>query len=661
MNKSSYQVHKPNSVYLEGETRKIFENIFDFFGTLDSVGRVLNLTGRIFQSANTNPDLLIGQQFSQTVFWQSSENTAKMFEKAIEDTVGGEHSRLVLDFRVSADEKIAVELNLQPLLNKAGEKEIFICGQSISERMGQVEHNKPAREQLLFAAENAEIGLWFWDFREDKIYSTSRCNDLFELPAYEILRYDMLRSTIHPDDRAFVDDFLSRSRIEGTKYEEEFRLLYSDGTIEWICAEGRSFLDEAGNPEKMTGVVRKITEEKLAAEELAKVHEREKKARDEAVEANRAKDFFLAFVSHELRSPLNAILGWSKILLTKQVDDETRKNALDTIERSARFQTKLINDLVDSARVSSGKLRLEYRLTNLHEIVRNSYQAQKPTAEARNIHFELASDKQNIPVFGDSGRLQQVFSNLISNAIKFTPEGGKVSIDIQTGEESVAIRVTDSGHGIDSGALPNIFRQFSQGDVDPVKNNAGLGLGLSIVKILVTKHGGFVQAESDGVGKGSRFIVTLPLSENERAVSGELPNVETINRPLEGVRILIVEDDADSREVLQLFFEQSGSYVMSTDSAKAAFDSLTKSRGPLPDIIISDLAMPDEDGYSLIARIRGLPNEKGGKIPALALSAFTSAESKKKAFDAGFDRYCTKPFEPDLLIGDIVGLIRASD
>ena len=218
-------------------------------------------------------------------------------------------------------------------------------------------------------------------------------------------------------------------------------------------------------PSRMMGIVRKITEQKYAVSELAKVYDREKRARDEAVEANRAKDFFLAFVSHELRSPLNAILGWSKILLTKKVDEATRKNALETIERSARLQTKLINDLVDSARVASGKLRLEFHPTNLCEIVRVAYQAQKPTADAHNLDFTFTSDCDEVIVFGDAGRLQQVLTNLISNAIKFTPDGGKVAIDIKTTRETVTVSVKDTGQGINPEALPNIFQQFSQGEV----------------------------------------------------------------------------------------------------------------------------------------------------------------------------------------------------
>ncbi len=639
---------------LSPESLAVFENICDFFGVLDQDGRVVTLSGKIFGTTNTNPELLKDQIFPETVFWQSSEMTPKLLARAISSAARGENSKLTLDFRISADEKTAMEVSVQRLATSGS---IFICGRSISGRKGQPGENRGPSEELLFAAENSAIGLWYWNFNEDCIYATPRCNELFGLPAYETFRYDDYREAIHQEDREFVDEFLGASRDKGTKYQEEFRVQYPDGSIEWISAEGRSFLDENGAPLRMTGVVQKITEQKLAAEEIAKVHERERKAREDAVEANRAKDFFLAFVSHELRSPLNAILGWAKILLARNVDEDTRRNALETIERSARFQTKLINDLVDSARVASGKLRLEYRPTNLHDIVRNSWQALVPTAQAKNIDIEFRSDRESIPLFGDASRLQQVFGNLISNAIKFTPEGGSVLVDLQTAEESVQVQVTDTGYGIDPTALPHIFKQFSQGDIDQAKLNVGLGLGLSIVKILVTKHGGVVHAESEGVGKGSRFTVTLPLTDKPIEVDEETTARPLKGRPLDGCQIVIVEDDPDSREVLELFLAQNGASVRSYESVRSALAGIG-SNG-LPNVIISDLGMPDEDGYSLIQKIRALPPENGGAVPAIALSAFTSEESRKKALELGFNKYSTKPFEHDQLIRDLLDLLNA--
>lgn len=636
---------------LSPETVRIFENIFDFFGLLDIEGRVLSLSGRIFRVTNTDPGLLTGQVFHETVFWQSSEMTSKLLATAITHAGEGQSSKLILDFRVGADDKAPVEVSIQQL-GPTGQ--VFISGTAISDRRIRAGQNREAREQLLFAAENAAIGLWFWDLPGDRIYATARCNELFGLSSYETYRYENYRMAIHPEDRDFVDSFIADFRDRGLKYEEEFRVVYADGTVEWLLAEGRSFVDQSGRPERMTGAVRKITQQKLAAEEVAKVHEREKKAREEAVQANQAKNDFLSFISHELRGQLNNILGWLNILRTRTVDDERRRNALEIVERSARAQKKLLDDLVDIGRVESGRLRLEYRPTNLYDIVRNTWQAHLALAQEKKIRLEFTSDSENIPLFGDPSRLLQVFGNLLSNAVKFTPEGGEVSIKIETGSDSVSVRVADTGYGIDPAILPSIFDQFAQG-MTMGKTNVGLGLGLSIVKILVGKHRGAVRAESEGVGKGSTFTVTLPLAET-RIVEQNVRQFDADNRkPLADRSILIVEDDPDSREVLELFLTQNGADVRSFDSVRAALASY--GQDGLPNIVISDLGMPDEDGYSLIQQIRSLPPEKGGQIPAVALSAFTSDESRRKAIESGFSRYCTKPFEHDQLIKDLLELI----
>jgi PAS domain S-box-containing protein len=635
----------------------VFHSVFDLYGTLDESGNILDLRGRIFEETNAQPELLIRQPFAETVFWQSSERNSRLIEKAVQSAVNGELVKLLLDFRLSADDKCPVELIFQPVTIESGEKRIFVCALSTASRTEQINEYKNESEHLLLAAENAEIGLWFWDHTDDRLYSTPRCNELFDLPAYEELTYEKFLAVVHPDDRKYIEEFLEATRKQGAKYEEEFRVVYSDGSIEWLCAEGKSFIDSNGKPQRMVGVVRKVTEQKLASAELERVYEREKKARDDAEIANRSKDFFLAFVSHELRSPLNAILGWSKILLTREVNEETRKKALETIEKSAQVQAKLINDLVDSARVASGKLRLEYRQVNLVDIVRSSFEAQKPAAETQALNYAFETKREQIVIFGDSGRLQQVFGNLISNAIKFTPQGGSVKVEIDGNEEAVAVTVSDTGQGIDPKGLPDIFKQFAQGDAETTRRTGGLGLGLSIVNILVVKHGGTVKAESDGLGHGSRFTVTLPLTDAAQVTEAPEALAREISyKKLQGIKILIVEDDPDSREVLQIFLEQNGAAIKTVDSARAAMNLFNDVKADRPDILISDLAMPEEDGYSLISRIRELPAEKGGHIPALALSAFASAESRQKAFEAGFHRYLTKPFEPDSIVDQIVAL-----
>lgn len=636
---------------LDIQSRTIFQNVFAFFGTLTSEGFVLSLEGKVFKRTTTDPQLLIGQKFSETVYWQASEHTAEMLEKAVAEAAKGNHSKSLLDFRVSADEIINIEFYLHPI---SADGIIFFCAQEFTSREKEIGYYKENGERLLFAAENADIGLWFWDLTEDKIYSTPKCNELFELSPSEIFTFQKFLDIVHPEDLEQTKAALEESQIHGTEYDTEYRVVYADGNIHWIAARGKAYLDSEGNPNTMMGIVRKITDKKLANEELTKVYDGEKKARNEAEEANRAKDFFLAVVSHELRSPLNAILGWTKILLNKQVDEKTQRNALETIEKSARSQAKLIDDLIDSSRVASGKMRLELRSLNLYEVVEGIYLAQLPAAVARKITLRFSSDQESIGVFGDPIRLQQIFSNLISNALKFTSDDGKIEINLQTGAKTVKVSVTDNGQGIDAETLPTIFQQFQQGDNQTSRNRSGLGLGLSIVKILSEKHNGTVAAESAGIGKGATFTVTLPLdgTEVEPSETKKQPFLSS-SKPLANIKILVVEDDTDSREVLHLFLEQNGAQVKSAESALKAMNLLRESENDLPDIIISDLAMPEEDGYSLIKRIRKLSVEDGGNVPAMALSAFASSSDKSKAFDAGFQKYHTKPFEPDALIEDI--------
>ena len=644
---------------LNAQTQDIFENMFAFFGTLTSEGFVMDLDGKIFERTGTDPRLIVGQKFSETVYWQSTEHTPIKFDKALEKAADGRHYKAALDFRVNADEKIAIELFLNPIVGDDKKVEqIFFCALEVTNREKEIEYYKERGEHLLYAAENAGIGLWYWDLIEDKIDSTPKCNELFEVPPHGIITKDSFMEIVHPEDRPRVETALRHSQTNGREYNAEYRVIHSDGNIHWISARGKTFLDEEGNPKNMMGVVQKITDNKIAAEEFSTVLAREKKARDEAEEANRSKDFFLAVVSHELRSPLNAILGWTKILQTKEVSEETRKNALETIAQSARSQDKLINDLIDSARVSSGKLSLELRPINLYDTIKAVYNLQIPSARAKNINLEVSADRENITVFGDTTRLQQVFTNLVSNAIKFTDEGGSIKIDVQTGQTDVKIVITDDGRGISPAALPNIFRQFRQGDDNKGLNSSGLGLGLSIAKILTEKHNGQIEAESAGIGHGSTFTITLPLcapgGDAAAEIRESLPNEK---KTLKGIKILVVEDDSDSREVLELFLAQSGADVESAESAEKAMILLRQSLDDLPDIIVSDIAMPNEDGYSLIGRIRKLTAEFGGEIPALALSAFTSNDFKSRALLAGFQKYHTKPFDPDLIIEDIRSLV----
>jgi PAS domain S-box-containing protein len=661
----SKRIPERKEINLDSETSSIYENAFAFYGSVSPDGFLLELGGTIFKLHENlvEPELLIGHRFTDTVFWQSNPYVADRLQNAIGEAAKGFTTRTELEFRIAAQDIHTIDIILIPQLNEAGEvSKIAFCAYDATDRAREVEFYKKRSEQFLYAAEYADIGLWFWDISKNEIFSTPKCNEFFGLAPHEIITIDYFLDSIHFEDKDRVAKDLEDVRRGEKILNTEFRVICPDGKVQWLTVRGNAYFenDYEKLPASITGIVQKVTDRKIADEELKKIYEREKKARDEAEEANRAKDYFLAIVSHELRTPLNSILGWTKILLTKEVDEKTQRSALETIERSAKSQAKLIEDLVDMARVASGKLRLEMRPLNLYDILQTVCNQHKPLAETRNIHLDLESNSKTAEVFGDSIRLQQVFSNLVSNAMKFTPEGGKIKLEMRSNGDFVQSSVIDTGRGIEPEFLPNIFRQFAQGDPKNSGDRSGLGLGLAIVKTLVEKHNGSVVAQSDGIGHGASFTVTLPLHSavGYKTVSKQPKREARQNQPkLNNVNILLVEDDPDSRDVLTLYLEQCGAKIRGAESAQEAFQYLTETKNGKYDIIISDLAMPGEDGFTFLCKVRSLPEESGGKIPAIALSAFTTSENKEKAYISGFQKYHTKPFEPDLLISEIAELV----
>jgi PAS domain S-box-containing protein len=639
--------------------QNIFKKIFDFHGTINNKGTINEIEGKLFDDNNVDNQSLIGQRFLDIFFLNKDSFPESMFNNILLNAGKGEISKVTLNFLPDTIKNKIVELNFVPIKeNESDSDKIFFCANDITGKENEIEFYKQRSEHFLYAAESADIGLWFWDLVKNEIFSTPKCNELFELQPFDIFELEHFYSVIHPDDLTRVESELKASHDNGQEYNCEYRVVRSDGNICWIAARGNTFLDENNKPINMMGSVRDINDQKMAAEELAVIYELERKARDEAVKVNKAKDFFFAVVSHELRSPLNAILGWSKILLSKDVDEKTRINALETIERSAKSQSKLIDDLVDSARITSGKLKLEMRRVNLFEIIKNVYNSKRPEAEDKHINFQMNCDEHDLEVFGDTVRLQQVFTNILSNAIKFTDENGNISIDVLKSTESVKVKISDDGQGINEQDIAGIFDQFSQGsDKSQGTTNLGLGLGLSIAKILTQKHDGKIAAESQGRHTGSTFTVTLPLLVNDtNTFDKELKTADSEEVVLDGLQILVVEDDYDSRNVLKLLLESLGAKVDSSESAKKALEKLNNMIQS-PDVIISDIAMPDEDGNSFIRKIRSNENDKIKNIPAIALSAFTADENKEKSLASGFQIYHTKPFDPDLLIEEIKSLV----
>ena len=414
---------------------------------------------------------------------------------------------------------------------------------------------------------------------------------------------------------------------------------------------------------KLDELAKEIRQRQRAEEERAQLLVQEQKARAEAENLNRLKDEFLSTVSHELRTPLNAILGWSQILRTQRADAATMNRALETIERNARSQAHLIDDLLDISRIITGKIRLNVHTVELLPVIEAAMDTVRPTTDTKNIRLQSVLDPAAGPVLGDSERLQQIVWNLLSNAIKFTPKRGRIQVCLQRINSHVEIVVTDTGQGITAEFLPYVFERFRQADSSITRSFGGLGLGLAIVRQLVELHGGTVHADSPGEGQGATFTVKLPLMavgpkaiEPERvhpAVGGSVP-FECSPR-LDGLRILIVDDDADIRDLLTYTLEVCGAEVMAAASADEAISALTESSTPM-DILISDIGMPDEDGYALLRRVRALEPENGGGIPAIALTAYARTQDRRAALLAGFQSHVAKPVEAAELIAVIANL-----
>jgi signal transduction histidine kinase/CheY-like chemotaxis protein len=398
-------------------------------------------------------------------------------------------------------------------------------------------------------------------------------------------------------------------------------------------------------------------------DEAKRSAEAERAARAEVERASLLKDEFLATLSHELRTPLNAILGWSEILLMRTPPDADARRGLETIAQNAHAQARLIEDLLDMNRIMSGKLRLDVQRVDLVSITQAAIDSVRPSAEARGILLRRTLEPPGVPVFGDPHRLQQVVWNLLSNAVKFTPRTGTIDVRLRCVTSAVEITVTDSGAGISAEFLPHIFERFRQADSSTTRRQGGLGLGLSIVKQLVELHGGSVRAESAGLSRGSTFVVSLPLRavrvEDPRggpatvragAAAGPGRQADIV---LSGVKVLVVDDEPDARELLRCVLADAEATVVTAGSADEALGLVRRGR---PDVIISDIGMPERDGYQLMKAVRGLPAAEGGRTPAIALTAFARSEDRTRALLAGYQVHIAKPIEVRELVVTIGSL-----
>jgi len=414
--------------------------------------------------------------------------------------------------------------------------------------------------------------------------------------------------------------------------------------------------------QKIEALSHEIMERKKIQQQRDELFESEKAARLNAETNSRMKDDFLATLSHELRTPLNAIMGWSQILRMDR-DAESIDQGLAVIERNARAQTQLIEDLLDMSRIISGKIRLDVQMVDLATVIEAAIQAVQPSADAKAIRLQPTLDRMTNPVKGDPSRLQQVVWNLLSNAIKFTPKGGRIQVFLERVNSHVEISISDTGEGIKPEFLPHVFDRFRQADESTTRRHGGLGLGLSIVKQLAELHGGFVRAKSPGEGQGSTFIITLPVlvlhaePESHPKSSPEHPAQPREHRnlcdavSLKGVAVLVVDDEPDARDLVKRFLESCQATVIAAGSAAEGLESITQHR---PHVIISDIGMPGADGYDFIRMVRSLPKDQGARTPAVALTAFARAEDRTRAMHAGFNVHLSKPIDGNELVA-IVG------
>jgi PAS domain S-box-containing protein len=500
------------------------------------------------------------------------------------------------------------------------------------ERTQAEEQARLSEERLRFALDAAMMGTWDWDLRTQSVRWSDNLEGIHGLPPGTFDgTFESYAREIHPDDRQRVFDSVQRAIAGEGDHDVEYRLVAPDGTIRWAEGKGRVHFS-AGKAVRMSGVCMIVTRRKEA--ELARL--------EAAHESARLKDEFLATLSHELRTPLNAILGWVQIIESGAASTARLQDALKVIGRNARMQAQLIEDILDVSRIISGKLEIERRPIPPLQQILNAVNSALPGAIARNVELTVDLPETLPPVSGDGHRLQQVFGNILSNAVKFTEDGGTVTLHARSDGAHVIVEVTDTGVGIAPDFLPLVFERFRQADSRVTRRHGGLGLGLAIAKHIVDLHDGTIEVRSPGEGLGTTISLQLPVATAVDGLSplamgppgaGELP----------GVQVLVVDDHDDTRDLLTALFESAGACV---SGAAAAHSALAAAEVTRPDLVIADIGLPGMDGYAFIASLRAA--HPG--VPSIAVSAYARAEDMARAHAAGFDAYHAKPIvAPDLL------------
>jgi PAS domain S-box-containing protein len=470
-------------------------------------------------------------------------------------------------------------------------------------------------------------------------------------------------AALHPEDEEAVRTDVQKALAWGEPIELEYRLRSArDGSYRWHAVRFLPQRDPEGVVTGWIGTATDIENFKRTQDAHAELAVKEREAREAAEAANRAKDEFLATLSHELRTPLNAMVGWTHMLRARTLPPDKEQKALETIERNARAQAELIEDILDVSRIIAGKLRIEIQPVDVQSILDVAVDAVRHAAEAKAITFDRRIGALPEHFTGDAVRLQQVIWNLLSNAVKFTPPGGRVELDVASDGKQVVVEVRDTGCGIAPEFKPYVFDRFRQLDSSSRRTHGGLGIGLAIVRHIVELHGGSVSCESAGTDRGATFTLRLPIRPGEAAPMAVAPEVRHAGamRPsademvdLTGIKVLLVDDEPDARELLTEVLQQCGAVVVAAHSADEAVRLIPRER---PAVLLSDIGLPGEDGYKLISRVRALPPEAGGNLPAAAITAYARSDDARRALAAGYQRHAPKPIQPTTLAALVAGL-----
>ncbi|HEY9812183.1 MAG TPA: PAS domain-containing protein [Candidatus Sericytochromatia bacterium] len=624
----------------------ILESIGDAFVAMDHEWRITYVNQETARLSGKKPEEFIGKTHWEAWPWSVGTVVEQEYRRAVAEQVA-------VHFEVLY-EPLDRWLDIHAYPSPDGLSLFF---RDISERKHTQEAVRASEERFQLLLENVkDYAIFFLD--------TENRYTRWSLGAERILGYQEAEILGQYGSIIFIpEDFqrqehlkeLEKAAKEGRAENERWHVR-KDGSLFWGSGIVTPLRDHQGNLKGFAKIMRDFTDRKLAEDERKQLLEREQQARTQAETANRIKDEFLAVLSHELRSPLNPILGWTKLLRSRKFDQKTAERALEIIDRNANLQAQLIEDLLDVSRILRGKLTLKACPVNLAATIEAAIETVRLAAEAKSIHIQTIFPPSVVLVAGDSNRLQQVVWNLLTNAVKFTPIGGRVEIKLDCVESQAQIQVTDTGKGINRDFLPHVFDYFRQENSSTTRIFGGLGLGLAIVRHLVELHGGSVCVESLGEGQGATFTVRLPLIKTNPQTSEPYKQP---NRALDlsGIKILVVDDETDSREFISFVLEQSGAAVTAVASAREVLETIVQMK---PNLLLSDIGMPDVDGFMLIREIRAMSPEQGGEIPAIALTAYASEIDAEKALSAGFQRHIAKPVDPDELAAAVTSLAKRS-